>query len=210
MFIELVEVLRCVRQHDESWLVASIGTMRERSILTGALGCPVCGAQYPVADGVVDFSGGSAGARRTTDGQSDEDIALRAGAFLGLAESAVDSLVVLGGSWARGAAVLTSVTGARAIGVNAAPGVAESPSVGLVLSAERLPLGKASCAGVALDDSFGGVALKSAVECLTPGGRIVAPAGTEAPLGVSVLARDGSYWVGEKAAEVTPLRRASR
>ena len=210
MFIELVEVLRCVRQHDESWLVASIGTMRERSILTGALGCPVCGAQYPVADGVVDFSGGSAGARRTTDGQSDEDLALRAGAFLGLAESAVDSLVVLGGSWARGAAVLTSVTGARAIGVNAAPGVAESPSVGLVLSAERLPLGKASCAGVALDDSFGEGAMESAIACLKPGGRIVAPSGMESPQAVNVLARDRNYWVGEKAAEVTPLRRANR
>jgi hypothetical protein len=210
MFIELVEVLRCVRQHDESWLVASIGVMHERSILTGALGCPVCGAQYAVAGGVVDFSDGRSGSPNSAEGEGDDDIALRAGAFLGLAEAAPNRLVVLGGSWARGAGVLTSVTGARAIAVNAPPGIAESPAVGLVLSHERLPFGKASCAGIALDDSFGGVAIESAVTCLKPGGRIVAPSGIESPQGVNVLARDGSYWVGEKAAEVTPLRRASR
>ena len=210
MFIELVEVLRCVREHDESWLVASIGVMRDRSILTGTLGCPVCGAQYPVIAGVADFSDGRSAARKAADGEKDEDIALRAGAFLGLAESGADGLVVLGGIWARGAGILTSATGARAIAVNAPAGVAESPSVGLVLSGGRLPLGKASCAGVALDDSFGEGAMESAIACLKPGGRIVAPSGIESPQAVNVLARDRNYWVGEKAAEVTPLRRANR
>jgi uncharacterized protein YbaR (Trm112 family) len=56
MFIELVEYLRCPQPHEESFLVLSTGAMKDRHVLFGTLGCPVCHAEFPVMDGVARFS----------------------------------------------------------------------------------------------------------------------------------------------------------
>ena len=55
MFIEVVGSLRCVHEHELSWLVASAYRMEDRHVVSGELGCHVCGARYPVEDGVADF-----------------------------------------------------------------------------------------------------------------------------------------------------------
>jgi hypothetical protein len=41
MFIELTDHLRCPADHAESYLVLLPEEMRERSVRTGRLGCPV-------------------------------------------------------------------------------------------------------------------------------------------------------------------------
>jgi pimeloyl-ACP methyl ester carboxylesterase len=208
LFIELVEVLRCIREHDESWLVASIDELRERSIYRGTLGCPVCGAEYPVEGGIADFSGGAPkkSAKRLEDDAA--EIAARAGGFLALA--GITGVVVLGGSWGRGAAALADATGLRIIAANAADDIAEAPSVALLTIADSIPLGAGSCAGVALDDSFSAAAIESAQRAVRPGGRIVGPKRLSPPAGINVLAEDESWWVGEKPPEVTTLRRGNR
>lgn len=205
MFIELVESLRCVRAHEQSWLVAAINVMRDRSIISGSLGCPVCSAEYPIVAGVADFSGGLPIPEFPGSDYTDDEVAMRAGAFLGLGDSS--GTVVLMGDWARGAASLTTVAQVRAICVNARSGIAESEKIALVRAGEVLPLGAGACTGIALDRPIG---LATAVRSLQPGGRLVAPAGVEAPSGVSILASDESYWVGEKAPELTPLGKARR
>ena len=55
MFIELVDALRCPRTHEESWLVLAASRIEARHIQEGALGCPVCRAEYPIRDGIVDL-----------------------------------------------------------------------------------------------------------------------------------------------------------
>ena len=55
MFVELVDALRCVRPHEDAWLVAATRRTEHRHILDGVLGCPVCRTEYPVRDGVADF-----------------------------------------------------------------------------------------------------------------------------------------------------------
>ena len=55
MHVELTEILRCPNAHAESPLVASATRQVERRILQGTLGCPVCGREYPIQDGVVEF-----------------------------------------------------------------------------------------------------------------------------------------------------------
>ena len=65
MFIELVDALRCPQPHAESWLVVASTRTQARHILEGTLGCPVCRAEYPIVDGVVDFRGDSAAAATT-------------------------------------------------------------------------------------------------------------------------------------------------
>ena len=194
-----------MRAHEESWLVAAITTMRDRSIITGSLGCPVCSAEYPIADGVADFSEGLAIREPSKSSYSDDEVAMRAGAFLGLGDSG--GRVVLVGDWARGAASLTRVAQVRAICVNAGLAITESESVALVRAGEILPLGAGACAGVALDRAMDSA---SVVKSLQPGGRLVAPAEVKAPAGITILASDDSYWVGEKAPELTPLGKARR
>ena len=56
MFIELVDALRCPRPHEESWLVLAATRLEARHVREGALGCPVCRAEYPIRDGIADFS----------------------------------------------------------------------------------------------------------------------------------------------------------
>ena len=58
MFIELVDALRCPRPHEESWLVLAASRLEARHVLEGTLGCPVCHAQYPIRDGIVDLRPG--------------------------------------------------------------------------------------------------------------------------------------------------------
>ena len=59
MFIELVDALRCPRTHEESWLVLAASRIEARHIQEGALGCPVCHAEYSIRGGVVDFLAGA-------------------------------------------------------------------------------------------------------------------------------------------------------
>src|SRR4051812_15743884 len=59
MFIELTDHLRCPNDHEESFLVLLPDSMEGRSVLTGQLGCPVCGRTYTVSDGVLDLGGAS-------------------------------------------------------------------------------------------------------------------------------------------------------
>ena len=208
MFIELVEVLRCIREHDESWLVASIDELRERSIQRGTLGCPVCGAEYPIASGIADFSGGAS--RNVVEGSDRDagDIAARAGGFLALA--GVSGVVVLGGDWTRGAELLSQATDVRIVAANSPDDVRETASVAFVTIADSIPLGAGSCAGVALDDSFSAAAAESARRVVRAGGRIVGPKSISPPAELTILADDGSWWVGEKPPEVTSLRRGNR
>lgn len=207
MFIELVELLRCIREHDESWLVASIDELSERSIVRGRLGCPICQADYPVVEGAVDFSGATAAPALSSRSVNPEDVSLRAGAFLGLGENT--GTVVLGGSWGAGAALLQRVTNSRVFVANAVPN-ANDVSVGRILVDNALPFGAASCAGIALDDSFHQGVFESASRVIRPRGRMVGPASLPRPAGLTLLAQDADWWVAEKPAEVTTLRRGNR
>lgn len=208
MFIEFVELLRCVREHDESWLVASIDEMTDRSIGRGTLGCPVCGEQYPIVDGIVDFTGNGPRAGMIPPVPEPRDLALRAGAFLNLADGG--GVVVLGGGWAGAAAALADVADLRLIVVNAYADVAESRTIGQIRASARIPLAAASCAGIALDSSFGADAISSAVRAVRPGGRVVGPAELNPPPELTILAEDETCWVAEKPAEITTLRRGNR
>lgn len=207
MFIELVELLRCIRAHDESWLVASIDVLHDRSIIRGRLGCPICQAEYAVVEGIADFSEARVSPVLTTRAHSPEELAVRAGAFLGLGET--NGTVVLGGAWAAGAGALQRATDARVFVANVAAEAVDE-MVGGILVDSAMPFGVASCAGVALDESFSASLFENAVRVLRPGGRMVGPATIRRPASLSLLAEDADWWVAEKPPEVTSLRRGNR
>lgn len=212
MFIELIDLLRCINAHEDTWLVASFDTVSHRFVREGSLGCPSCSAQYPIRDGIADFSAGlalpSCEAERATASHRREELATRAGAYLSATEPG--ATIVLGGVWAHAAKELSEIAEVRVLALNVAPEVEESPTVGLLHVASAIPVQPGSVLGVALDAWFPAKIIDAAVRAVRPGGRIVGPAVMPPPAELSVLAHDDNYWVAEKAPEVVKLSRASR
>jgi len=210
VFIELLDLLRCINAHEETWLVASLKAISNRFVLDGTLGCPVCHAEYPIRKGVADFSRadhvGEQSIQNHSRREDREELATRVGAFLNATEPG--ATLVLGGSWAEAAQELSVMTDTRVLALNASKRVEESETVGLIHVSSEIPLAPGSVLGVALDASFPSEIFSSVVNVVRAGGRIVGPAALEPPRDLAVLARDESYWVAEKAAEMISLRRS--
>ena len=209
MFIEMIDLLRCVNDHQDSWLVASFRNVTNRFIVEGTLGCPVCSAEYEIRNGVADFSLGAAPMRsqsRALSANAREELATRAGAFLNATEPG--ATIVLGGMWAQAAHELSMITDSRILALNPSGDVEESERVGLVRVGHKIPLAEGKVSGVALDAGFSPEAISAATRVVRPGGRVVGPASLPAPGRVAVLARDENHWVAEKPAETISLSRS--
>lgn len=213
MFSELVESLRCVRAHEPTGLIAVSFETNERDIVRGALGCPECGAEYPIADAVADLRDGSDGpVLPTAKARPDEELAIRAGALLGLEDP--HGLVVLTGEWTRCAPELAAlVEPARVLALDAAPGVSSGAGISLARTAGAIPLRAASARGIALDAAHSSDGyVRDAVSALVTRGRLVAPVRCTVPAGMTELARDARDWVAERVdVPITvPLTRAPK
>jgi hypothetical protein len=212
VFIELIDLLRCINAHEDTWLVASFKTVSHRFVLEASLGCPTCSAQYRVRDGIADFSAGAkleeCETERSAASHRREELATRAGAYLDATEPG--ATIVLGGVWAYAAQELSEMAAIRVLALNAPAEVKESETVGLLGVGSKIPVAPGSVFGVALDAWFPATIVESAVRAVRPGGRIVGPAAIPAPEELSVLAHDDNYWVAQKAPEVVTISRASR
>ena len=200
MFIELVDDLRCPRPHDETWLVASTNRTDGRDIMDGTLGCPICRAEYPIRDGVVWFE--AAGQRDAAAPDlsitADPELAMRLAAFLDLSDA--QGFALLAGSWGRVADVLRGAVPTHFVLLNPRPPVPAGDGISVLEIPASIPLAAATCRGVALDDAHANPGhLDEAVRVLRPRGRLVAPAPTSMPGGVTELARDDLLWVAERS-----------
>lgn len=206
----MLDLLRCINPHEDTWLVASLRAISNRFVLDGTLGCPVCHAEYSIRKGVVDFrqAGDSPqpGNESTSPAGNRETLATRVGAFLNATEPG--GTLVVGGSWAGAAQELSVMTEARVLVLNPGRAIEESETVGLLRVSREIPLAPDSVIGVAVDDAFPWEIVSSALKVVRPGGRIVGPAAIEVPAGATVLARDERFWVAEKPLQMIPLRRA--
>ncbi|MDQ6770441.1 MAG: hypothetical protein M3Z54_10690 [Gemmatimonadota bacterium] len=212
MFIELIDLLRCTRPHDDTWLVASFSKVNNRFVEEAKLGCPSCSAEYWIRGGVADFSGEVVLPEREDERKASshrrEELATRAGAYLDATEPG--ATILLGGLWAFAAQELSDMAHVRVLALNAAAGVKESASVGLVEVGSEIPLAAGSVLGVAIDAWFPARIVESAVRVVRSGGRVVGPANVQPPSELAVLAHDDKYWVAQKAPQVIPIRRANR
>ena len=212
MFIELIDLLRCVNSHDDTWLVASFKSITNRFVEEGTLGCPSCSAEYWIRGGVADFSAETVvelfAEERRHASHRREELAPRVGAYLNATEPG--ATIVLGGVWAYAAQELSALAQVRILALNADTEVKESETVGLLSVGDKIPVAPGSLLGVALDAWFPAKIVESAVRAVRPGGRVVGPASMPPPAELSVLAHDDRYWVAEKAPEVITLSRASR
>jgi hypothetical protein len=212
VFIELIDLLRCVRAHDDTWLVASFDKVSHRFVEEAKLGCPSCSAEYWIRGGVADFSQEmilpECEDERKAASHRREELATRAGAYLEATEPG--ATIVLGGLWAYAAQELSEMAEVRVIAINAPSEVKESETVGLVRVGSEIPLAAGSVLGVAFDAWFPAKIVESAVRVVRPGGRIVGPAAIHAPSDLSILAHDDKYWIAQKAPEVVTISRGSR
>lgn len=200
MFIELVDDLRCPRAHEETWLVASADRTEGRDIVEGTLGCPVCHAEYPIRDGAVWFTEPPAPRPREgpTTANVDAEVAMRLAAFLDLSDG--QGFALLAGAWAAVAPLLRDVVPAHLVLLNPTPPVSAGSGISALLIASGIPLAAASCRGVALDATHAvdDSVSSAAVRVLRPRGRLIAPASSRVPAGVTELARDDHLWVAER------------
>lgn len=206
MFIELVDALRCPRPHEESWLVVAADRLVARHILEGTLGCPVCSAEYPIRDGVVDFSGGMHYPVPPSAPPSAAQ-ATRLAAFLGLDDAL--GFATLMGDWGAHAIELRGMVECPLVLVDPPQDVEAAPGLSILRTAGPLPLAVGSTRGIAIDvtDLHGAhpERLASAVRATRAGGRAVAHSSLPLPAGLRELARDPALWVAEREAPPSPL-----
>jgi uncharacterized protein YbaR (Trm112 family) len=200
MYIELIDLLRCPVEHEETWLVASFDRMEGRFIFAGKLGCPVCSATYEIIDGIPRFS--SAQMPGNDPECSDEDV-IRTAALLNLTRP--DSLAVLCGSEAISANRVSEMTQARIVALNPGSHVEETERVAVVTCERRIPLASASVDAIALGDAASLV--HDASRILRSGGRISADSSTELGAQFREIARDERHVVGELVGPVIQLER---
>jgi uncharacterized protein YbaR (Trm112 family) len=201
MFIELVDALRCPAVHEESWLVASTTRTEARHIVTGTLGCPVCMAEYPINDGVVDFRRDRESALTQTAGSSPET-AMRLVAMLDLADAT--GFAVLLGQWGTLALELTQLVETPLIAVDPPAGGVGFPGVSVIRCDGEIPLASGAARATAID-AHNRSRTDSAVRVTRTKGRVLAPADLSVPAGVRELARDQHVWVGEREAAPSPI-----
>lgn len=210
MHSELVDTLRCLSVHEESWLVAAADETEGRHIMRGLLGCPVCHARYPIAHGIADFSGGARVpvVLDDEDTRPAEDAAIRLAAMLDLTDSS--GYVILVGSWARLGAALREVVPVMVLAVNPHPDAEMGDGVSGVATLDRIPVAASSARAIAFDapDSVGAepLDLAAALGAVRPGGRVVATTAVEVPDDVAVVARDAEHWVATRTSGAPLIR----
>ena len=193
MFIELVDALRCPHAHVESWLVVASSRTQARHILDGVLGCPVCRAEYPIVDGVADFSEGRPVVTTSRTPPSGEQ-ATRLAAFLGLGDAT--GFATLVGDWGTHAYELRDVVECPILLVDPPAAIVAAPGLSIIRTSGRaLPIATGASRGVAVDVAE---RVDEAARVTKVKGRLVAPADAPLPADVRELARDDELWVGER------------
>jgi len=205
MFVELLEALRCPRSHDESALVVAAGRMVDRHILDGTLGCPVCGAEFRISNGITQFE---IPARPTAEESADPAVGLRLAAFLELTDA--KGFAILSGVWGAQLDPVQRVSDTPCVLMNPPARYGGEPAA--VILCDALPLAALSARAAALDADMTPTQITSVVRAVRTGGRIVGPSSLPLPAGVSEVARDDTLWVGEKpgAVRFVALRKAEK
>jgi len=207
MFIELVDFLRCLSPHEDTWLVAAVARMDGRHIVDGTLGCPVCRREYPITSGVAWFTDREPLAddreHLTTVSPADDDQVTRAAALLGLTEPG--GIIALGGSWTRFADAAAELGAAHVVVLNARASDSSPQEVSSLVVETKLPFSAGALRAAAFGPELAAPRLlTAAAQALRSRGRIVAPADAAVPEDVEVLARDDADWVGERTLVASP------
>ena len=194
MFIELTDFLRCPENHPEQYLVLLPGRMEGRLVLTGELGCPVCGKVVQLQDGIVDFGGATVSSVANAPTAPTALTAEAIAAFLGL--SGPGGFVALVGNVAALADQLAPLLpGIGLVLVNPTPNPwAQAAGI---LQAARLPIKQGSMRGSVIGSDLSGdpAWVAEAARAVLPGLRVIGEGGKR-PDGIELLGESEGIWVG--------------
>jgi uncharacterized protein YbaR (Trm112 family) len=194
MFIELTDHLRCPEDHEESFLVLLPDRMEGRSVLTGQLGCPVCGQIFELKDAVLDLGG-------APDWTEETETVLDAGAVTALTglHGPGGYLALVGSVASLWQEVAELNPGVALVAVNPPAGIAGAPGIS-VLRAGRLPLKSGSMRGVVLGRTYGAKEdwVSEAARAVLPGLRVVGEGPDPPPTVIDLMASADAVWVGTK------------
>jgi len=192
MFIELTDHLRCPSDHDEAYLVLLPDMVERRDVRSGRLGCPVCGWEASIVDGIADFGGG----RPATLPTALSGDAIRT--FLGLAGPGGHVALVAGP--ARLAPELAPVMPGVAFVLVNPPAETKAELPASVVRGGRLSLKAGSMRGIVVgrDAASDPIWVRDAANALLTGLRMVVEGSPLDLPGVDVLAEADGIWVGRK------------
>jgi uncharacterized protein YbaR (Trm112 family) len=202
LHIEMIDLLRCPREHEETWLVAAFKKMDGRFVVEGTLGCPICRASYDITDGAARFGGEVSDA--FAPNVSAESV-MRTAALLNMMQPG--SVAVLCGTEANAAEDLSELTQSRVIALNPASKIEDTESVATIVTLDRIPLGSSSIDGIAIGDCHS--LIGDSARVLKAGARIVAAATIDFPPGFREIARDDLSVVAESVGPLVGLKRSS-
>src|SRR5690348_11398585 len=115
MHIELIDLLRCPKDHEETWLVAALSAVQDRFVIKAKLGCPVCGASYLISNGIADLRI-QPGNHPSPHAPSEPDDPVRIAALLNLTRPG--ALAVLEGHHSSVAQSVSEMTETRIMAIN--------------------------------------------------------------------------------------------
>ena len=191
MFLPLIDRLRCLNGHEDTWLVASIDRVEERDVLEGTLGCPVCSAEYRIRDGIVWFGDAPPAPIGETPSSGE---ALRLAAALDLTDARMTA--ILHGAWGAHASILRGLSPAQMLLVNPPSGATSGDGISIV-RAPVAPVATGWADAAALDHGASVAMADSLRASLRGGGRLLATADRNVPPGFIELARDTEVWVAQ-------------
>ena len=210
MHSELVDTLRCLSIHEESWLVAAADEIDGRHIMRGVLGCPVCHARYPIERGIADFSEGSRLpiVLEPETSVTGDSAVMKLAAMLDLTEPS--GYIILVGTWARLGAALRELVPVMILAVNPPPDVRMGDGMSGVATIDRIPVAAGSARGIAFDTleatTSGAIEPLAALRAVKSGARVVASASVAVPDDVTLLAQDAEHWVGTRTSGAPLIR----
>ena len=196
MFVELIEYLRCPRSHEPSALVGVATRSEHRHIVAGVLGCPVCGAEFEVRDGIARFGP----AHRPEPEQPAMETAMRVAAFLELGEAR--SFAILAGRWGAHAGLVGEMAQTPLLLVNPPAGADLAGAAAVIETDAALPIVEGAARAAAIDPLAADPL--SCVNAVRPGGRVLGPASFPLPDGLREIARDERAWVAERVSPTAP------
>ena len=201
MHIELIDLLRCPKDHEETWLVAALSAVQDRFVIKAKLGCPICGASYSISNGVVDLRI-EPGDHPSPRAALEPDDAVRIAALLNLTHPG--AIAVLEGHHAEIAQAVSDMTETRIIAINPSARVEDSETVAVLLCDAKIPLASDSVMGVVCETP---TIAQDVPRVLRNGGRALLPADSVIPAGLVEITRDDRNVLAESVGAIVELRR---
>lgn len=211
MHLELAERLRCPAPHASTPLVVVARRKRDRELLDGFAGCPVCRLEAGIVDGHLRFPPASG---PSPDGPSSAGVepwipALdRTIALLGLSEPG--GAVLLTGRYSLLADAIGEAVDVPVVVMNGLGSPVASDRLAAVTGELRsIPFTDGTFRAAAIDDATAPELLQDAVRTVAVGGRLLCHAALPLPGGLKELARDDREWVAAREAVggIVELRR---